>query len=161
MKHTCSGEFPCLACHEDLKKEAKVSESPSLTGLPEPSSLFEEIVVDSVTIVATCGFCGRTHFATAHEGHFDEGELEGLREKAVKNPEMYLEYSEYDSISYGHIAGNQAVIPCDCNHLRKYENFIWEHRGLIIQYLIKRTEQERKDAEMEAQQTSLLKEVSG
>lgn len=148
-------------CSHKFPKDTAVSESPSLTGLPAPSSLFEDILVDSGTIVATCEFCGRTHFATASEGHFDEGELEGLREKALKNPEMYFEYPEYDSISYGHIAGNQAVVPCDCNHLRKYENFIWEHRGLITQYLIKRTEQERKDAEMEAQQTAPLKEVAG
>jgi hypothetical protein len=113
--------------------------------LPEPpSDMFREAVEDTGTCCATeCEFCGRTHFVSSHgHGDYEEGELEKLKEQAAKDPDRYIEESEYDAIGEGYIDGKQAVVHCPCNALRRYEDFIWGHRTIICEYLAARCAKE-------------------
>ena len=48
----------------------------------EPSELFEGIVMDGGTLVATCELCGRTYFADSDVLGWEEGEYEELNEKS-------------------------------------------------------------------------------
>lgn len=114
-----------------------------------PSDLFADLVCDAGTPSTYCNLCGRYHFATGPQSCEDERELERLLRLADEKPNAYVA-SEYDSISCGQIAGMTAVYDCPCNGLRKYEDFIWENRELIIKYIRKRTAAEMKAAEKTA-----------
>lgn len=91
----------------------------------------------SGSICVTC-MCGRTYFATcANEGNFDEDELEGLRRNAAEQPDKYFEQPGESYISYLHI-GKGIVIGCSCGKGTQYEEFIWQHRIEIADYLTAR-----------------------
>jgi hypothetical protein len=122
-----------------------------------PSEKFWDSVIDSGSIVITCGFCDRTHFVS--DGAYDEGELEELREKAEKYPDKYIENAMADSIRWGYIGGKQAVYECPCNEARKYEDFIWAHRHLIVKYLRGRTDAQLAEAKRDAKEIRKLKDV--
>ena len=88
-------------------------------------------------VSAVCDFCGRTHFFSGDTtGWEDAGGVEALEEmqkKADAEPDKYVDWGEV-SVSLGDIAGKQYIIGCPCNELAKYENFIWNHRILIMNY---------------------------
>lgn len=112
----------------------------------KPSEYFANAIVRAGSVAIDCELCGRTHFATSREYYYDEGELEELRAKAKEEPDKYLEWADRDSIGWGHINGQQAVIDCPCNKLKDCEDWIWSHRYLIKDYLLARTEAEAKAA---------------
>lgn len=120
----------------------------------EPTSEeFWDAVISAGSIVISCEFCDRVHFVS--EGAYDEGELEELREKAKKNPNKYIENGITDSIRWGHIDGKQAVYDCPCNGAKRFEDLIWHHRDMIVQYLTTRMEDRLKRAKDEV--TSIKK----
>lgn len=120
---------------------------PDKVKLPKPSDMFIDIVCTYGTIRASCELCSREHFASYNnDGNFNEGELEELRKKAKEKPEKYIEWPDSSSISHGTIEGKQAVWGCECNGMFKYENFIWTHRYLIAEYLMKRANDEAQTA---------------
>jgi len=91
----------------------------------------------SSSIVVTCA-CGHTHFASfGNNGNFDEGELEGLCEKAFRSPADYTEHPDLSYVTYLHV-GKGIVIGCACQQDTKYENFIWLYRNEITAYLMAR-----------------------
>ena len=116
-----------------------------------PSSFFEDVVMDGGTTTATCGFCGRFHFAThSEECLYEEGEVERLRKCAEEKPDRYVEHAEDDSLGIGEINGVTAVIGCPCDGLAKLEMLIWNNRGKIARYFKARSEAALKAAEREA-----------
>lgn len=115
--------------------------SPKIFLEKPPTDMFQNCITDGGTPVATCGFCGRTHFAL--DGYFDEGELEDLLQKQKDEPEWYLSF-DCGSIPIGELAGTIALYGCPCNALRRYENFIITERDKIVEYLKRRTEEHRK-----------------
>ena len=60
-------------------------------------------------------------------------------------------------LGWGNIDGKQAVYGCECNQDSKYEQFIWNHRYIIADYLIARATQELKDAKKESQLAERVK----
>lgn len=127
--------------------------------LKEPSEYFQNAVSDCGSLVADCDFCGRTHFATYNSNDFDEGELEDLRVKAEKEPDKYIEW-DCSSISQGRFNGKQVVVHCSCNKLRAYEDWIWSHRYIIMDYFENRIQGECKSAEYEKKRIEAInKEV--
>jgi len=115
-----------------------------ITPAPKPpTELFERLVIDAGTPRGTCGFCGREHIAS--DGHLDEGELEGFRKKSAISPQRYREHACH-SVGIGELNGITWVEGCECNSAWKYENFIWSHRRLIIEYLKERTAEMAKQA---------------
>jgi len=111
-----------------------------------PSETFERVIQRAGSLVQTCELCKRVHFATAEEGVFEKGELADLRAKAKARPGAYIEDGSYDSVSWGTIDGQQAVIGCPCNGLRRYENFIWNNRFLIMEYLKQKAKDQLEEA---------------
>jgi hypothetical protein len=111
----------------------------------EPSEHFIRTFTMGGTPVATCGFCGRVNFATGDPSLYDESELERLLEKQQQEPERYVSHGD-DSVSHGEIAGRALVEGCPCNLATTYEDFIWDNRHRILEYLTKRSTAERKEA---------------
>lgn len=100
----------------------------------EPSDLFLNAFSNIATISATCD-CGVTIFCSyANEGNFEEGELDGLRARAIKQPKKYLEMN-CSSVRVYHFGDRQFVEGCPCGALRCYEEFFWDWRHSIIEYL--------------------------
>lgn len=122
-----------------------------------PSEEFWDAVISAGSIVVNCEFCDRVHFVS--EGEFDEGELEGLREKAKKHPEKYIENGTTDSIRWGYIDGKQAVYDCPCNGARRFEDFIWNHRQMVVSYLTRRSEDRLKRAKDEVASIKKLEKM--
>lgn len=105
------------------------------------SEYFERAFTDSGSIRVLCDFCGREHFANDERaGDWEEEELEELRKRAREEPEKCMGW-DYDSISWGYLAGQRYVpgCPCEPEKAEKYENFIWENRHQISRYLKERT----------------------
>jgi hypothetical protein len=123
---------------------------PPVFGDEEPSEMFWNALTGGGSMVVTCEHCGRTFFGTYHEGWYDEGELEELREKARQFPERYIEDVAYDSYSHGHVDGKTLVYGCPCNAGRRYEDWIWNHRYLIASYLKERAADAAVDAKLAA-----------
>lgn len=111
----------------------------------QASEMFMDLVCDQGTPSADCELCGRTHFASGQGSCYDVEEIERCQRAADKEPEKWCEHHE-DGISFGFIDGKQVVFDCPCNKLRRYEDFIWRHRDLIVSYLQRRGEAELKEA---------------
>jgi hypothetical protein len=112
-----------------------------------PSEMFQDVVCDSGAPSMDCELCGRTHFCTGEVSDEPDDEIERLRKLATKDPERYCEDADNDGLSFGTIEGMQAVYGCPCNKLNRYEDFIWNHRELIVKYISRRTEKERVASE--------------
>lgn len=122
-----------------------------------PSFDIEDVVRHAGSIHISCELCDRVHFASASPGFFDKGELEELLEKKKAAPDKYIEDTGSDYISYGHIDGKQAVIGCPCNGLTRYEEFIFQNRHMIVDYLNRRTKARLDKAQSEAGKVAALK----
>lgn len=87
--------------------------------------------------------CGRVYFDGYNSYDWEDGELEGSREKAAKD-KKYIE-RDY-SIGTYIINGVEVVIGCECNFGRKYEDFLLAYSESIAEYLNKVTENKIKEA---------------
>ena len=106
--------------------------------LREPSNEFVRAVGSDCSVVADCELCGRTHFCNDQfAGYDDDDELEKLLEKHKENPDKFV--AQAGSIGYGTINGKQAVMNCQCNRLREFEDWIWLHRHIVARYVEART----------------------
>lgn len=109
------------------------------------SEVFWDSIQIAGQIIADC-VCGRTHFATHSPGEYDEGELEKIQEKARENPDNYWENSMDDSIAIAYLDGITLCYGCPCGRSKRYENFMWGNRALILKYIKKRADKELADA---------------
>jgi len=66
-----------------------------------------------------------------------------------------------DSIFYGHLEGKRVVWGCECNKARRYEDWIWANRDMIMEYLRARIEEMVKGAEMEAKMVGITNRLRG
>ena len=125
----------------------------------EASEWIKDVVCDSGTVSADCDFCHRVHYVGTGYG-MDEGELEGLNKKREAQPDRYVRHDGFDSISIGHIEGNQYVWGCGCKQseerLKRIENWIWSHQRIITSYMRKRIDDEKAETSMTE---SLLKSI--
>lgn len=118
---------------------------------------FASAIVQGGGLVATCDFCGRTYFATWNTDNYDDpdddepngkGELERLRELARDPKNKYIEWGDVESITHGMLDGREYVYGCDCKAAQAYENFVWNHRYSIADFLKKRAAEARAEAEV-------------
>jgi len=58
------------------------------------------------------------------------------------------------------IDGKQAVYGCSCNEARKYEDFIWNHRHIIADYLEARVSKMNKQMKEENGLVKQLKKAT-
>ena len=118
--------------------------------MKEISEEFDRALTTGGSLVIDCGFCNRTHFGNAI-AFFEEGEYEDLCNKAHDEPDRYIEH-DYDDVGWGMLDGKVGVIDCQCESLKRYEDFIWENRRLIATYLKAKTERMKKDANRDAEE---------
>lgn len=134
-----------------------MTEKPKPPPLKEPSEEFLEAISDRVgSIRGECEFCGVTYF-DGTSGHFDAGELEGLLKSAKEQPEKFVEWTS--GPSFARIDGRQYVYGCPCNAPRTYEDWIWNHRWQISQYLKARSARILQDATLLAEATGALQPI--
>jgi hypothetical protein len=106
----------------------------------------------------TCGWCNRLHLcpdASCYQDEEDGSWKEYCYEEYTKNPDGVVLHPDYDAVSGQEINSIMFVLDCPCNGLHRYENFIWEHRDTIRNYLKVRIEQEAEWAEQELTKNKL------
>jgi len=110
-----------------------------------PSHHFRSAVFTGSGLRVTCSICRRCFFCSW--GDYSPGELEELRDLAAREPERYFEVEDFTQC--GDVDGKQIPLFCPCNGLRRYEDFIWDHREMIAQYLADRAKSMRTIASLE------------
>lgn len=80
--------------------------------------------------------CGITHFDTCNNYDWEDGELEGLIEKAETQPDKYR--ASDGAVGTIEINGIEIVWGCTCDKAKKYETFLIEEGPRIIEYLRRR-----------------------
>jgi len=123
-----------------------------------PSKEFKQAIVHASSIAIDCELCGRTHFYNYPNLDWEEGEYKDLCDGYEKEPDKYIPWGDY--VRWGNIDGKQAVVDCECNGLRRYEEWILSHRFIISDFLRERAKNKIIEANMEADAASHLDEVS-
>lgn len=124
-----------------------------------PSSEFQGAFTYAGSIVVVCDFCGRTHFAnSANAGDWEDGELERLREQEREDPSKVMGW-DADSIGRGVIEGREFAECCPCREIRRYEDFIWDHRYEILTYIQERSRRNIERAKAEAEDLVVTNEL--
>ena len=115
-----------------------MSDTTKITYEP-PSQTFSDLLCQMHATHADCNFCNRVHFADPNpESSCASDEILAFRVQATEQPEKYHRHELCDGIAFGEIDGRNFVYGCPCNTVSRYENFIWEHRKFILEYLGKR-----------------------
>lgn len=107
----------------------------------EESKEFADAIFGAGTYCSVvCGFCGHTHFCNEEYGEWGEEDGAALYRSLVagaeKEPDKYTE-CDY-TIRFGVFDGKTAVEGCPCGKLKMYEDWIWDRRYSILNYLTAR-----------------------
>jgi hypothetical protein len=98
-----------------------------------PSDVFLNSVAFDNGFLQKCDFCGRTFFEDDEKaGDWEPGELEGLRQKAIADPDRYRGVARVRRMTFG---AQVAVVGCPCNALQKAEDLFWKNRKSIMAYI--------------------------
>lgn len=101
-----------------------------------------------------CG-CGITYFASDEYGSVDdEAEMDALKKKAIDHPEKFIDTGDC-GVSMTNL-GVDYVHGCSCGTEKRYEDWIWEHRKAIAQYIKARTAKELKAAQEQVESCAEL-----
>ncbi len=108
---------------------------------PEESKEFADAIFGGGTYSSVvCDFCGRTHFCDDSYGVWEDGDdkafYKQLEALSVKEPDKYI-ICDY-TIRHGVFDGKTAIEGCPCGMLKTYEDFIWNHKYQIMEYLVAR-----------------------
>jgi hypothetical protein len=106
------------------------------------------------TLCAMDCACGRVHFVSADgHGDYDEGELDRLKEAALKDPDKYVEHSVFDTI---HVcdAADGYIPQCPCGGAERIRKWIDDHAAELVTYLTALFEARKKKAESKAAECS-------
>jgi hypothetical protein len=125
----------------------------------KPSEMFVEALKGGGSSSIYCA-CGRMHYAPSNlYDSDDEDDYTNMLNDALaeqkKDPDGVVINYEDDFIYCKDIDGNTFVVDCPCNGLRKYEDFIWNNRDSIRDYLKVRIAQEALWAEQEVVKNKL------
>lgn len=119
----------------------------------KPSKMFINSLTGGGASSIYCN-CGRMHYAPKNlYDSNDEEDYENMLQSALaeqkKDPDGIVINYEDEFIYAKDIDGKTFVVDCPCNGLRRYEDWIWNNRNAIRDYLKHRVEQEFKWAEQE------------
>lgn len=107
--------------------------------MSQPTEFFKHVYHGDMGSICIDCHCGRTHFADSERaGDWEDGELEGLRERAAKEPDKYIAHVNYDAVMSLYIRGIVVVVECPCGWLYRYERMLWEDRERILKYFATR-----------------------
>ena len=123
------------------------------TSEKKPSKMFLKTLWGGGSSSVYCN-CGRQHYAPRNlEDSYEERDypimLADILEEQKQNTDGVIINHEDDFIYTKDIDNKTFVIDCPCNGLRRYEEWIWNHREIIRDYLKVRVEQEARWAEQE------------
>ncbi len=120
-------------------------------GENKPSEMFLQACRGGGASHISCN-CGRMHYAPMNLYYSDDETdyqcmLDNALEEQKANPDgVIINYTD-DFISASDIDGRTFVDDCPCNGLYRYEQWIWNNKNTIRDYLKARIEQEFKWAE--------------
>ena len=99
--------------------------------------------------------CGRVHYDWVNFYDWEDGELEGLKEKSAAHPDDYIGH-DY-TVETSDLDGRFYVVGCPCNGLYQYERFILNYSSRISKFLSARA----KEIEREAEAAALAAQLAG
>lgn len=124
----------------------------------KPSKMFLRSLKGGGSHDAYCS-CGRQHYCPDSnslydgDGGDDEGDriqyLANALQEKEKDPEGVVIHYDEDFVATKDIDGKTFVEECPCNDLRRYEEWVWNNRDIIREYLCSRVKQEAIWAEQE------------
>ena len=119
----------------------------------KPSEMFVDALRGGGASSIYCN-CGRMHYAPENlldsEDETDyPNMLADVTAEKEKDPDGTIIHTDTDFVLAKDIGGRTFVVDCPCNGLTQYEDFIWENRNSIRDYLKVRIDQEHKWAEQE------------
>ena len=117
----------------------------------KPSEFFIDALNGGGSSSVYCA-CGRQHYAPENLlASSDEDDyksmLEDVTEEKRKDPDGVVIHTDTDFVYAKDIDNRTFVVDCPCNGLRKYEDWIWNNKDVIRDYLKDRIEQEYRWAE--------------
>lgn len=113
----------------------------------KPTEMFEDSLDSGIrSDELTCEYCNREHLCPDAENDI-ENWTEQCENRYKENPDGVILYYHSDFVSGRYIDNKLFVIGCLCNGLGRYEQFIWNNRNTIRNYLKVRIEQEHEWAD--------------
>lgn len=83
-----------------------------------------------------CEQCRRVYFVTSPgHGDYGPGELDQLREKARRHPDIFIEVPDFSSVDTTVINNTQIVVGCACGAEKAWCDFIEHYASEITEYL--------------------------
>lgn len=136
-----------------------------VTSDKKPSKVFLDSLSGGGSHYMICGNCGREHYCPDSssiydgDGEDDKGDREYYLQNALEqqkdDPEGVVIHYDVDCALTKDLGGIAFVLECPCNGLWKYENFIWNNKNEIRDYLKVRIEQEFEWAQQELTKNKL------
>ena len=128
--------------------ETKKKKKESFKKTPPSDEFLNAISTHTSSITGECDFCGRFYYSF-NDGSYDYeyGEFEKYAQLAKENPDKYIMVD--GSVCDTFIDGRTYIWGCECNEVRRYEEWVWSHREILMDYLRRRTEKELKEAKAE------------
>lgn len=83
------------------------------------------------------------------EPDVNESWMENCDTEYNENPDSIVIHYDYEAIMGKLIDGKTWVVGCECNHIKRYEDWIWNNRDTIRRYLKVRVDQELEWAKQE------------
>jgi len=122
-----------------------------------PSDMFVDSIDFGVgSAEMECGWCGRMHYCPDNDYDYDADEFRKHCEEEYKNdPGGVVLHYDSNSVIGKELNGLVFVVDCPCNGLTRFENFIWNERSTIRNYLTKRVNQEYEWAGQERTRNKL------
>ena len=109
------------------------------------SELFYEVFNSRVSGCYRQCACGIHHYDSVGSYDWDDGELENLNKKALEEPYKYIAHDH--SVGTIIIGSMEIVMDCTCDLGPKYERFILRYQHQLAEYLNKRCEQLKAEAD--------------
>jgi len=134
---------------EELQRRAKRDEAereePPSGEFLDSLDLFGQTTMD-------CDFCGRRYVALRDS---TDEEIADWERVAKKDKSVVLDYA-VEGFEGTVLDDRTFVVGCPCNSAVRYENFIWEHRKLITDYIVLRTAVRLDDAVIDGRLAAAL-----
>lgn len=127
---------------------------------PHPSEMFLDSIHNGYGCSElTCDFCGKTHYAyLAHDDEQIDDYVswqEHCENELKLSPDSTIVHYDCYAVTGKELCGKTFVEECPCNALWKYEEWIWQNRNTIRNYLKIRCDKEKELADEENLQNIL------